>query len=126
MQGTIERGVYGTSTIILDLQDGYKGVIYQDTCVAKWKNDHIVLTAPDASKTQTTKLRMNQASFQFNLGYYVMKQRGKWFVCTSQIINGKLKPHTKMFEFTGYKIVLNRIENGTFVVPLSDLFNSLG
>ena len=33
-------------------------------------------------KTQTTKVRMNQASNQFGLGYYVFQKKHDWFVKT--------------------------------------------
>jgi len=108
MQGTIERGVYGNATVILDLQDGYKGVIYQDTCVVAWNGERVLLTAPPCAKTQTTKLRMNQASYQFNLGYVVCKRRGKWKVYTSKLVDGKLTPDAYLNDFTAHQFTISR------------------
>ena len=111
MQGTIERGVYGTATEILDLADGVKAVVYQDTAVVKFTAGYIILTAPESAKSQTTKLRMNQASYHWNLGYYVVKRRGKWFVYASTIdANGKMRPTRMVREFNGYFVKLSRDE----------------
>lgn len=109
MQGTIERGVYGTATEILELANNVTAVVYQDAAVVKFNDNRIVLTAPDAAKSQTTKLRMNQASYQFGLGYYVVKRRNRWYVYKSTIdANGKLQPTEKVADFTSYKIELDR------------------
>ena len=62
MQGTIERGIYGVNTHILKIANDQTAVVYQDTAVVRFNNGFIILTAPTASKTQTTKLRMNQAA----------------------------------------------------------------
>jgi len=108
MQGTIERGVYGTATDILTLADNVKAVIYQDTAVVKFTDEYIVLTAPDNAKTQTTKLRMNQASYQWGLGYYVAKKNGKWAVHHSRIVDGKMKPGRRICDFTCQNVRLSR------------------
>jgi len=109
MQGTVERGVYGANTKILDIQGGYKAVIYQDTAVVKFNDSRIILTAPDSAKTQTTKLRMNQASYQYNLGYMVVKIRGKWFVYSSYIAeNGRLTKRDRIGAFDRHQYTIYR------------------
>lgn len=112
MQGTIERGVYGTATEILNLADGVTAVVYQDTAVVKFTRDYIILTAPESAKTQTTKLRMNQASYQWDLGYYVTKRNGKWYVYKSTVDDeGKLKPTTRICEFNDFSTRIERNQN---------------
>jgi len=109
MQGTVERGVYGAHTKILDIQGGFKAVIYQDTAVVKFNETQIILTAPEASKTQTTKLRMNQASYQYDLGYIVVKKRGKWYIHHSyKNEEGKFRAAGKIDDFVGTNYVIYR------------------
>ena len=88
-QGRIEDGVPEcANTKTLRLADGMRVVVYQCTGVVRWDSRKITLTAPGLSgrgqdgcnKTQTTKLRMNQAAYQHDLGYKVFQQAGKWFV----------------------------------------------
>ena len=54
-------------------------VVYQNTRVVDATPEHITLDT-GGWKTVTTKLRMNRASTQFNLGYTVYQQKGQWFV----------------------------------------------
>lgn len=109
MQGTIERGIYGAHTKILDIQNNFKAVIYQDTAVVKFNDEKIILTAPESAKTQTTKLRMNQASYQYNLGYIVVQKQGKWYVYTSKISDsGKLTKDILKGAFETHKFKIYR------------------
>ena len=56
-------------------------VQYHDTDVVWYSKveDKIVLDS-GGWKTSTTKLRMNQASNQFDLGYHVFQDKGIWYV----------------------------------------------
>ena len=55
-------------------------VKYHNTEIVKKKwNGHIVLNS-GGWKTYTTKQRMNQASTEFDLGYYVYQDKFEWFV----------------------------------------------
>lgn len=54
-------------------------VIYHNTAVVTFSNQHIILKT-GGYLTSTTKTRMNQASRQFNLGYQVYQKDFEWFV----------------------------------------------
>lgn len=54
-------------------------VIYRGTTVVYWDSSKIFLDT-GGWKSATTKLRMNQASNQFGLGYGVYAKGGKWYV----------------------------------------------
>lgn len=115
MQGTIEHGLTGprayTATYQFDMPEGVKAVVYQDTAVVKFTLRKITLTAPDSAKTQTTKLRMNQASYEYDLGYIVVQRQGKWHVYKSYINDsGKLKARARqcIASFTGHKVEIFR------------------
>ena len=54
-------------------------VTYHSTVVVEWDDTTITLrTGGYASRT--TKMRMNQASNQFDLGYHVRQRAGRWHV----------------------------------------------
>ena len=74
-QTSICRGV-ATSVVCTN---GRITVVYHKTRVVDVTPKHITLDT-GGWKTATTKLRMNQASAQFNLGYSVYQQKGQWFV----------------------------------------------
>lgn len=74
-QTSICRGV-ATSVVCTN---GRITVVYHNTRVVDATPEHIILDT-GGWKTTTTKLRMNQASTQFNLGYTVYQQKGQWFV----------------------------------------------
>ena len=60
--------------------DGNNGeVTYHWTVVAKWTKDTITLNS-DGYRTATTKTRMNQASNEYGLGFYVSQKNHEWFV----------------------------------------------
>ena len=56
-------------------------VQYHNTDAVKFDQERIELFT-NGWNTKTTKLRMNQASQQLNLGYYVYQKDGEWHVIT--------------------------------------------
>ena len=54
-------------------------ITYWSTDVVAFDNDWILLKT-DGYFTNTTKLRMNQASTQFSLGYTVYQKQFEWYV----------------------------------------------
>ena len=74
-----ENKVGTHKTVIGFNAKGMQTVKYHDTDVVTWDFDTIVLNT-GGWRTVTTKLRMNQASKQFGLGYYVWQKDYKWFV----------------------------------------------
>jgi hypothetical protein len=71
------RGV--ATTIAVNPQTGMTEIRYHNTVVVAFDANQIVLNS-GRWRTATTKVRMNQASNQFGLGYWVYQQRGEWFV----------------------------------------------
>ena len=61
------------------LTNGMGTVIYHRTPVVHWDKDKIVLDT-GGWFTNTTKLRMNQASNQYGLGYSVYQKAHQWYV----------------------------------------------
>ena len=59
--------------------EDYMVVRYWNTDIVKFNNERIILNTGGWS-TVTTKLRMNQASNQFGLGYNVYQKDFNWFV----------------------------------------------
>jgi hypothetical protein len=68
------------TTVHWDTDSGYRTIVYHSTAVVKFNFDTIILNT-GGYKTVTTKRRMNQASNQFDLGYYVYQKNFDWFVC---------------------------------------------
>lgn len=54
-------------------------VRYHSTEVVEWDKDTIILNS-GGWHTHTTKLRMNQASREYDLGYTVWQYRFNWYV----------------------------------------------
>lgn len=52
---------------------------YHSTEVVSF-NNHLIILNTGGWKTMTTKTRMNQASNQFRLGYYVYQSNFEWYV----------------------------------------------
>ena len=69
--GTHETSIYHS--------DGYTCIRYHSTEVVRFNTDEIILNS-GGWHTVTTKLRMNQASYQFGLGFYVHQRQFEWFV----------------------------------------------
>ena len=59
--------------------DGFTKVIYHNTAVVEFNDKYIILNT-GGYMTNTTKLRMNQASNQFRLGYNVYQKAYKWYI----------------------------------------------
>ena len=70
-------------------------VIYHDTCVVKFDDKKVRLDS-GGWKTVTTKARMNQASYEFKLGYRVFQKNWEWFV---ELPNGKIVSFIDDMEF---------------------------
>ena len=71
--------VSGVATSIRTDSDGYTCVRYHQTDVVRFKGERIILNT-GGWFTATTKLRMNQASNQFGLGFRVYQKNHEWFV----------------------------------------------
>ena len=71
--------VSGVATSIRRDQDGYTCVRYHQTDVVRFKDESIILNT-GGWFTATTKVRMNQASNQFGLGFHVYQKSHEWFV----------------------------------------------
>jgi len=54
-------------------------VTYQGTNVVTF-NDKTIILDPNGWWTKTTKRRMNQASEEYDLGYWVYQKTGQWYV----------------------------------------------
>ena len=54
-------------------------VQYHDTVIVRFNAEKIVLDS-GGWQSRTTKVRMNQASNQFNLGYQVFQKKHAWYV----------------------------------------------
>lgn len=60
-------------------EDNETIVRYHRTDVVKFNKDYIILNS-GGWLTITTKTRMNQASNQYKLGFYVFQKNHEWFV----------------------------------------------
>jgi hypothetical protein len=58
---------------------GVTHVTYHKTAVVSYTAERVTLRT-GGWRTATTKLRMNQASNQFGLGFTVTQKAGEWFV----------------------------------------------
>ena len=75
----------GSHKTSIFVEDNMTKVIYHRTLIIKWNKDIIVLNS-GGYNTVTTKLRMNQASNQFDLGIYIYQKDFVWYV---KLSNGK-------------------------------------
>ena len=69
----------GKTATTVSTENGVTRVTYHKTVVVKFDHDHIVLNS-GGWLTATTKNRMNQASNQFDLGYTVFQDKGRWYI----------------------------------------------
>ena len=69
----------GKTATTVATENGVTRVTYHKTVVVKFDPGHIVLDS-GGWLTMTTKNRMNQASNQFDLGYAVFQEKGRWYV----------------------------------------------
>ena len=79
-QTQVFRGVQSR----IERDDSTTRFIYRGTTVVEWfpLQERVVLR-DGGWKSLTTKLRMNQASNQFSLGYTVYQKARRWFVRTN-------------------------------------------
>lgn len=75
---TYQIGTHKTSIFTDEVTD-LTHVKYHATSVVKFNKDIIILNS-GGWHTNTTKLRMNQTSNQFGLGYTVFQKDFSWFV----------------------------------------------
>jgi hypothetical protein len=66
-------------TTVRSKKAGYVSVVYQNTEVVHVTPNTITLDS-GGWFTSTTKTRMNQASNEYGLGYYVFQKDYKWYV----------------------------------------------
>ncbi len=83
-------------------EHGYTFIQYHATKVVQFNFGSVILNS-GGYLTKTTKLRMNQASEQFNLGYFVWQKKFEWFVDydgeTLEFYDGMvLERNQKLFE----------------------------
>ena len=74
----------GTHKTVVFTEPNLKGedttkVVYHKTAVVSF-NEHTILLNTGGYKTRTTKLRMNQASEVYNLGFKVFQRNIIWYV----------------------------------------------
>jgi len=74
-----QNGKLGIRATEVFEQDGITYVRYHTTCVVVFDVMTIALDS-GGWKTATTKNRMNQASNEFDLGFYVFQKHFDWFV----------------------------------------------
>tara|TARA_R100001463_G_scaffold132345_1_gene192939 strand:+ start:394 stop:750 length:357 start_codon:yes stop_codon:yes gene_type:complete len=79
------KGKVATTVIDLSDKNGKRtGVQYHDTIIVEFTDHEVKLNAtdPDGESwlTPTTKLRMNQISEQYDLGFNVYQKYGSWWV----------------------------------------------
>jgi hypothetical protein len=84
-----------TATTVYPDKTGETVVRYHATEVVRFSPDKVTLNS-GGWKTATTKLRMNQASNQFGLGYTVRQKDFSWFVDLS---DGEVIPFTDGMTF---------------------------
>lgn len=89
------RRVQGRSTAIFTDDDGWTKVVYHQTPVVSFNATHVRL-CDGGWQSLTTKLRMNQASNQFRLGYSVSQKDFDWYV---QLPDGREVPYESGMEF---------------------------
>ena len=88
-------------TSIFTDESGYTNVLYHSTQVVRFNDNEIILNT-GGFESNTTKLRMNQASNQFRLGFMVYQKDYKWYIDYAG----------ETYEFdTDKRMLLNRVEN---------------
>jgi hypothetical protein len=71
--------VRGTATTV-SRTGGIISVVYHSTEVVRVEANGDITLRNGGWRTSTTKMRMNQASNQYGLGFTVYQKRGLWFV----------------------------------------------
>ncbi len=70
-------GVHKTVTVVDDM--GFTNVIYHQTKIVDFDCNSVRLNS-GGHRTTTTKLRMNQISNQYKLGFKVFQKKFRWFI----------------------------------------------
>lgn len=96
MSKTQQIGKHKT-TVFTDSETGTLHVRYHNTSVVEIHPDYIMLDTGGWA-TATTKLRMNQASNQFGLGYRVYQKDHDWYVTTD----------AGTFPFDSWRVMIDR------------------
>ena len=73
-----QQQTLGRTATNVKTRDGITTIQYHETDVVSFNHEGIILNT-GGWFTSTTKTRMNQASNQFDLGYYVKQVGGKWY-----------------------------------------------
>lgn len=68
-----------TATRVYQDSEGFTCVQYHDTVVVRFNNEKIIL-ANGGWFSNTTKLRINQASAEFGLGLNVYQKNYNWYI----------------------------------------------
>ncbi len=76
MAKTNEIGKHKTT---VTTENGVTKVKYHNTVVVEF-DKHGILLNSGGYRTNTTKLRMNQTSQQFGLGFSVYQRKGEWYI----------------------------------------------
>ena len=63
----------------ISIENGFTIIRLYNTDIVKFNDKQIILNS-GGYETVTTKTRMTQASNQYNLGYNVYQEKGKWYV----------------------------------------------
>jgi hypothetical protein len=74
-----QQHTVGTHATTVSTSDNYTRVVYHATTVVKFNHKDIILNS-GGWVTATTKLRMNQTSNQFDLGFRVYQKDYEWFI----------------------------------------------
>jgi len=70
----------GTTATTVYTEDDWTVVRYHQTDVVRFREGGPIILNTGGYRTVTTKLRMNQASSQFGLGYRVSQNNFTWYV----------------------------------------------
>jgi len=86
----------GSHATQINKADGVTSVRYHATDVVRFSGTHVELNS-NGWLTATTKLRMNQTSNQFGLGFRVFQADWDWYV---QLPSGKVVQYRDGLKFT--------------------------
>jgi len=101
-----------TATTVTRYFTGELSVVYHRTEVVHVSGDGSIITLNNGGwRTNTTKLRMNQAANQYGLGYQVYQKDFSWFVSIAnpRYTSGGSEPYwlPNAIPFTDYSITFN-------------------
>lgn len=75
-----QNDTLGTHSTTVARSDNTTRVTYHKTVVVAWTDDGVITLDSGGLRTPITKRRMNQASIQHNLGFFVYEKRQDWVV----------------------------------------------